>query len=224
MLGCNKLQEQRYSFDHEDTSFVFYDISNSTSCILHEVCTQDSYKLKQIQFAPGDVVLDIGANIGVLSILLAKKFPYLKVLAFEPLPSNYQYLQRNIKENAVSNVHAFPLAITADGRFQEFRCMTQNLGGANAYITNDEPFMVAQAASVTLKHVFDAFGLDKVKLLKIDCEGGEYEIIPSIPKDYLERIEYLSGEFHTLFGHQDPTELLQYCHQIFQDKMAISIF
>ena len=212
--------ENCYKLTHNNIPLTFFDVSTSAPWIINEIFFQNSYNLDHIQLSPGDIVIDIGANIGILSIYLALKFQ-VKVLAFEPLPSNYAYLKKNIEENKAYTVYPFPLAVTGDGRFLELRCMTENLGGANAYVTNEQPFMTAQASSITLQHIFDSFSLDKVKLLKIDCEGGEYEIFQSTPQKYLKRIEYLIGEFHHLFGTEDPKPLLEQCRQIFGNKMQV---
>jgi hypothetical protein len=49
--------------------------------------------------------------------------------------------------------------------------------------------------SKTLKTVFDELDIRACKLLKIDCEGSEYEVLLDFP--YFDRIEHMRGEFHT---------------------------
>ncbi len=50
--------------------------------------------------------------------------------------------------------------------------------------------------------------IDKIKLLKIDCEGSEYEILNNVNRSILNKVEYLFGEFHAKGGKYDPIELL----------------
>jgi hypothetical protein len=67
---------------------------------------QGAYDFSDIEFRPGDVVVDAGAHVGVVSIYLAKRFPFLRILAYEALPPVFAELQRNLVRNQVSNVEA----------------------------------------------------------------------------------------------------------------------
>ena len=52
--------------------------------------------------------------------------------------------------------------------------------------------------SITLVELFDTHGLDSVDLLKVDCEGGEYDIFPSTPDAVLDRVENIAFEYHEI--------------------------
>jgi FkbM family methyltransferase len=160
-----------------------------TKIVCREAST--SYGLASIPFEDGDVVIDIGAHVGVISIYLAKKYPGIKIFAFEPVPENFQRLKRNLEANHVSNVVAANLAVTGDGRDLILTGNPeQNSGGISAFAGGGRTF---HAVSTTLREIMSGF--ERCKLLKIDCEGAEYEILYH---DYplLDRIDYLCGEFH----------------------------
>jgi FkbM family methyltransferase len=53
-----------------------------------------------------DIVVDIGAHVGIFAILVALMYPEAKVYAFEPLPANFYFLQKNIARHKVDNVVA----------------------------------------------------------------------------------------------------------------------
>jgi FkbM family methyltransferase len=57
------------------------------------------------------VVLDIGANLGVMSYYLAKNHPERQVLAFEPIPYNFRNLTRIVRKFKLSNIQLFQLAL-----------------------------------------------------------------------------------------------------------------
>jgi hypothetical protein len=61
-------------------SFVFYDyfLSNVIDGVVREM-DRDEYKLNDIDFKPNDIVIDIGGNVGICSIYLAKRYPFLKI-------------------------------------------------------------------------------------------------------------------------------------------------
>jgi hypothetical protein len=84
--------------------------------------------------------------------------------------------------------------------------------------------IVTDLPSITLDEVFRVHEIDRCKLLKIDCEGMEYEILPGAR--VLDRVEYLAGEFHASASLQDrgwnPERLRAYCSSFFaDDRMAI---
>ena len=158
---------------------------------------QDSYGIEQIDFQPGDVVLDVGANTGIFSIYLAKQHPDITIHAFEPVPATYQRLLANLEANGVTNVIPHNLAVTADGRALEMHVDWANSGGATAFLTrpyaNGHEHIEVQ--STTLAAFMADAGIEWIKLLKMDCEGAEYEILADTA--VLNQVEHLSGELHT---------------------------
>lgn len=155
---------------------------------------ENSYHLSGLTFSPGDVALDIGAHVGVVSIWLAKTHPGLRVIAYEPMPDNFARLRRNLQANGVTTVEAVNMAVTGDGRDLVIGAAEHNSGGHSAFThVNGNGVTVP---SRTLAQILEAHGVERVALLKIDCEGAEYEILTS-PTAPLDRIERLRGELHT---------------------------
>jgi FkbM family methyltransferase len=63
------------------------------------------------QLPPDGVVLDIGANIGIMTVLMARRVSRGRVHAFEPIPDNFRTLQRNVEHFGLSNVTLHQLAL-----------------------------------------------------------------------------------------------------------------
>ncbi len=170
---------------------------SSTPVIVSSELRKDRYGIESIDFSYGDIVLDIGAHVGIVSLYLGKKFPFLKIYAFEPIPDNYGHFKENIKINEVTNVNAYNLAITSDGRdLPMIVNFFDNSGGGTGHLSNMRlpGHFYFTVPSITLKQVFEKHKIEKCKLLKIDCEGSEHEILGD--PTTLSRVEYLSGEFH----------------------------
>jgi len=185
----------------------------------------DDYHLRDMHFDEGDIVIDIGAHVGLFSMYLAKRWPFLKVLAFEPFPSNFENCADNLQLNRVNNVVLSPDAITNDKRLLTMATDPRNSGGASAIVRTFGPVgAVSNIGSTTLDEVFSAHAVDRCKLLKIDCEGMEYEIL--LGARILPKVEYLAGEFHASPYLQSrgwcPERLHAYCSSFFEhDKMTI---
>jgi FkbM family methyltransferase len=151
----------------------------------------EHYKLDTLDLQPGDVVLDIGAHVGAVSIYLAKKYPGIIVYAYEPVDENVTRLHRNLAANGIrGQVFPYKGALTGDGRGVRVATPNGNSGGATIYEAEGE-----MVKSYTLGAVLQTHNIDRVALLKMDCEGAEYEIL----KDHLElleRVDRFAGELH----------------------------
>jgi FkbM family methyltransferase len=186
----------------------------------------DDYRLRQMQFEQGDVVVDVGAHVGLFSIYLAKRFPFLKVLAFEPFPANFRNCAENLRLNRVANVVLSPNAIANESRMLSMAADPGNSGGASAVVrTFASNGSVNGITSMTLDEVFSLHKIDRCKLLKIDCEGMEYEILSGTK--VFAMVDYLAGEFHASPSLQNqgwsPERLHAYCSSFFAaDRMAIA--
>lgn len=119
------------------------------------------------QLKPGDVVYDVGANVGWFSLLAARKVgPQGSVFAFEPSLANAFYLRMNAATNGFANVIPVPAAVGADdgwGRFSE----ESSLEG---HLSSDGESLVPL---VSLDRWPETVGSAPPALLKIDVEGAE---------------------------------------------------
>ncbi len=133
---------------------------------------------------PGGVFVDIGANIGYLTMLAAARVgPAGRVLAFEPNPDNVVLLREGIRANGFTNIELFPLGAADRQRTIEMYPDGQNSTSLVTDPAADDPSGVWQPyLSKTLgrRHVLktaaldDVLGhLDRVDIVKLDIDGGE---------------------------------------------------
>jgi FkbM family methyltransferase len=107
----------------------------------------------------------------------------------------------NIKLNKIPNgiIRVENLAITGDGRTVNMHIDMINSEGSGVSKNCDTDSNYLQSSdmqSVTLEDVFKKLARKSCKLLKIDCEWSEYEILYNTQKDILQKCEYIRGEFH----------------------------
>lgn len=120
---------------------------------------------------PGMNVLDIGANIGVYTMLAAKIVgPQGKVLAYEPYPTNCTLIRKSIQENQFTNIQLFQNAVSNK---EEFIYLDSEPGGSNCMSIHGDsnyiPELIVQ--SVTVDNTIPKE--TKIDLIKIDIEGFE---------------------------------------------------
>lgn len=125
---------------------------------------------------PGDFVIDIGAHVGTFTLTLASAVgPSGKVIAFEPEPTNFELLKRNIAANGYSWVATEQKAISHSSRQNKLYICKENSGMHRLYpsITCEDSLTVDQ---VSLDQYLKDAGLEDcpVSFVKIDIEGAEY--------------------------------------------------
>jgi len=161
--------------------------------VVGEVGRADSYRLGWQDPRKMKVVVDIGANVGLFSISVCLRFPNARILAFEPHPANFRYLKHNLKAAGCDGqVEAFNKGVSSDGR--GMKIYWHDSIGTSAFRVGPN---YIRMETVAPSFIFDLLGSDDVSLLKIDCEGCEYEVLPQIP---MPRLQQLFCEVHKGWG------------------------
>lgn len=133
--------------------------------------------------AVGDTVYDIGANIGYVSLSLAKSVgPSGKVIAFEPVPKNVECLQESIKINHLTNVQLFEVAASDQSGEAEIR-IADNLSTASLVWHRNNPSATHLAIrTVQIDQLVDSGILDYPRFVKIDVEGAEGSVLKGMQR------------------------------------------
>ena len=150
---------------------------------------------------PDDATLvDLGANIGAFSVYAATVARHTRVYAYEPLPQAYQVMQENVQLNELTDaIKCFNYAVAGTPAMRELF-----VSGTDFFF----PTLIAPAKPqdtcsqpvrcTTLAEIIDVNGLAQVDLLKMDVEGGEYDILYQTPLQYFARIQEIRMEYHNL--------------------------
>lgn len=187
----------------DDLAFFYRDAMDVWT--IKETCLDDHYRLRGRPVRPGGVVIDIGAGLGDFAIAAARMHPGARVLAFEPFAASADLCRRNVRLNRAANVEVVEAAV---GRGR---------GSIGLDISSPESVQYstasAQAVGSALRvpteglgEIFAERAIDRCDLLKLDCEGAEFEILLTLDADILGRIDHISMEYHdgvTAMSHAD---------------------
>jgi len=139
---------------------------------------EDRIYEKVMTVEEGDVVVDIGASIGPFTYSILDKKP-AHVYCLEPDNKEFQTLLKNVEGEPVTCIMA---GISTEDKNIENGEYSFSKGG--------------DMSTITLKTLFESYGLDSIDFLKTDCEGGEYSIFIEENYELISKIKKITGEWH----------------------------
>ncbi|OIQ05905.1 MAG: hypothetical protein AUK59_01995 [Candidatus Altarchaeum sp. CG2_30_32_3053] len=180
--------------------------------MVQEIFFKNVYNPVDLSIKTSDIVVDIGANIGVFTLFAAYKTQNI-VYAFEPFPKNVEFLNRNIHTNDLHNILTHCVAVS--DKIGSTKLFLIEISGGHLLFDHNikgklEKYV--EVPTITLQRIMDDKNLEYIDFLKLDCEGAEGSILMSTPKDYLKRIRKITMEFHdnvSQLKHDDIQRLLE---------------
>lgn len=194
---------------------------------IREIISNDEYDLGRFRGLVGETLIDIGANNGLVSLILALQNPESTVICIEPSWDLHQVICRNITQNALKNVHVLQKALHSENCELEFLQSTICTGASittnessEAFAAFDKNHSRQKVSAITFDKLVADFKLSSIYFLKIDCEGGEYSLYGSNGfKSGI--VKHLGGEFHETYylnsQKGDALKLLDFCKAYVED-------
>ena len=129
---------------------------------------------------PGMTVLDVGANIGYYTALAARRVgPNGRVIAMEPDPESYEFLQQTIAANEVGNVDSFQCA-AAEREASMTLYISHDNRGDNRLYEPDPRWPKVTVPARPADDVLKEAGIDTIDFIKIDVQGFEASVIAGL--------------------------------------------
>ncbi|MGH9927192.1 MAG: FkbM family methyltransferase, partial [Nitrososphaeraceae archaeon] len=141
------------------------------------------------------VIIDIGANIADSSIYFAMTGAK-KVIALEPFPKNFEVAQKNITLNGFTDKIELLNAGCCGGHNKDI-ILDASANGVGCQTMKSS--MGSNIHFFTLGELIDKYNIDSPAILKVDCEGCEYDIIFSNSNTVLHKFSHIQIEYHHAF-------------------------
>ena len=145
-----------------------------------------SYCLNSISFKEGDVIVDCGANSGDLTIELKNRAPKVRYIGVEPNPEDFKVLKKNVDLQFSECVNR---ALGERNETLSFYVCTEK--GDSSLIEPPVYTEIVDVEVVRLDNLCNEFGIKRIKLLKVEAEGYEPEILHGAA-GILNSIEYVA--------------------------------
>jgi FkbM family methyltransferase len=159
------------------------------------------------------VIVDVGANIGVLTIYAARQAPNARIIAIEPFPQTYDRLRNHVEENHLTDrVTVLNCAIAPDKGWGEMDSaegipsVYRRIHSEGTAALNSRHRGVAaldQLAGIpvqkrTLAEIFELIDASYVDLMKMNIHGSEYAVLLNTPTNVLLHFRRIAVQYHEL--------------------------
>lgn len=144
-----------------------------------------------------ETIVDLGANIGLTSVYLARRYQVRRLVSVEPVPSNADLARQNLALNGIEGDVIEAAVGSGDGvaYFQDF-------ADSNVGRLADRGRKVP---TLSMQTILARVGADEIDILKVDIEGAEAELFFR-NRSWLRQVRSLIVEFHPCYV--DPTRLI----------------
>ncbi len=202
---------------------------NETDFMYREIFEHDSYLKHGITINAGDCIFDVGANIGLFTLLAGQKCQDIEIYAFEPIPPVFEILRINAEIYGL-NAKLFNCGLSSEAKSATFTyyphvsilsglfadpteeqqivksfLLNQQDGNENQELVDE--LLLDRLASErfvcqlrTISEVIRENGLEQINLLKIDVEKGELDVLAGIQSDDWGKIRQIVIEVHDADG------------------------
>ena len=167
---------------------VTYRLTRGDIQTVREVCFQEAYRLPFDLPGSGGTLVDLGGNIGLASVYLARRHRFARVVIVEPVAANADLARLNCKRNGI-DAEVVQAAVAPEAGEVGFVLTDEHNQG------HIDPASSGglRVPATTVPHLVGAAGT--IRLVKMDIEGAEGPLLADGP-DWLDRVEALIGEFH----------------------------
>jgi len=171
-------------------------------------------KIMEEKIEMGNIVVDVGANIGLHTLNMARIVGNTgQVFAFEPDPSNFETLKKNVKINNYKNIILEQKAV-GDKHGRTTLYQSDHPGKHRIFPQTEQAKSQVQVELTNLDNYFDSDMIDKINFIKIDVEGLEFSVLKGM-KNILKNSKKIKILFefmpeNTMEVGFTPIELLNY--------------
>lgn len=194
--------------------------------IINEVIAGDQYELKDMaaNIEPPKLILDIGGHIGTFGCFAKSFWPDARIIALEPNPVNAELYRRNLSEN-FGDMESVVInkALSYSPNVNTYLSGSRTTGGGilvnREFVKNLEDYRTGESFEVkttTLEEILIQHGIDRVDLVKWDCEGAEFAAFRDMSLETKQKLGFMVGEVHIdrgvnyLLPSFRPTALFDY--------------
>ncbi|MCQ4367235.1 MAG: FkbM family methyltransferase [Sulfolobales archaeon] len=195
-LHITRLEDDIIEFIFDNKKVVFYDWDKG------DLADSFAYRVYNFLDVTNKTVVDVGAGIADTAIYFALRGAK-RVIAFEPFPKIFDIAQRNVKANGLED--KVILVNAGCGYDGEVRVKEDVESNASAGLRDFGEGV--KIPMYSLNTIVSKFNVEKGSVLKVDCEGCEYDLFRNASREALDRFDQIEMEYH--YGYKELVNILK---------------
>ena len=153
------------------------------------------------------LILDIGASTGVFTVYASATSTPISIFAFEPSADYFATLQENVQLNNLGDkVKCFNMAVAGVDEVRDLTARSRTFIYPSL-LAGGEGGTSKATQCISLQSIVENNNIEKVDLLKMDCEGAEYEIFLHTPDAVFRKIKEIRMEYHNIDNQKNVEAL-----------------
>ncbi len=173
----------------------FYRQNSSDSWVIRQVFSEQQYGPLGGMHDPA-VIVDCGANIGCAAVFFLMKYPSARLIAIEPDQANCDICRRNLRPFGARATVLRAAVWPSDAPLALERGVFRDGLEWSHQVRPCRPTEAAEVSGITLDKLMGQFGLERIDLLKVDIERGEWELFSDGCQSWLPRVRNIAIELH----------------------------
>lgn len=210
-------RDKTFNYDVQFRNGYRLEVPINLRSAFDEIFMRGVYDEALMKLNDGDVVVDLGANAGYFCLAASMNAQKLRLIAVEPLPANIKALRSNMDRNGITDYSLMQNAVlTNESGVLELHFEADDVESVSAsMVVKRNAATSIKVPTITLDSIVASHELDKIDLLKIDCEGAEYNIIFNTSKHLFDRIQRIVIETHDWAPEEEGTipQLIAYLEE-----------
>lgn len=185
---------------------ICFDVTPEIYLVFKEIFMSDVYDIDTLipRLSTSPVIIDIGSNVGFFDILILSKIPDARIEAFEPVAENVAYFNDLIANNPqLTRVKVNQVAVS--GKKTNSIDLFTEVSETNRQVVasvidgfNQNNTKKITVPGISLEEIILAYGDTAIDVLKVDCEGSEYDIFYNSPAAVFQNIKCMLIEVHDI--------------------------
>lgn len=164
--------------------------------VFNDIFLDGVYDAPEIPWKTLQSVIDVGAHVGVFALYVASQSPTAHVISYEPEPSNIHTFRKTVEASGLHDrVIIEPVGIAGQEGELNMHVMPGR-GEQNSLYRQTESSRTISVPVTTLAKAFEKHGIAHCDLLKVNCEGAEYDMFYGLSDEYFKRIDRIVMNYH----------------------------
>jgi len=171
---------------------IHYNVNDISWVTFYEIFIKKEYDKEGIKIEENDVVVDIGANIGLFSLKSVQEKASI-IYSIEALPETFKYLKLNTEN--FNNI--IPINKAIYSKSKKVSLYFNDRSPESSILFKLDNSNVVDVDAISFNDFIFEYSIEKIDYLKIDIEGAEFDLFESIDENYLENnIKKIIMEIH----------------------------